>query len=154
MLKALTWSWPNILCGYNSCCCPGKAVREVWSHVYENIWLIFQESVGKEALARRVCSNSSQRCSVRLRTAGQSSPLTSNLLIRVLMDFVMCSGVQSCSNYREPLPKLGVWNEPKYMSAFPAAPRDPVTRTKGATTPHLNIPPPNFTLAVRKLAFC
>ena len=51
--------------------------------------------IGREGLARSLRSNSSQRCSIGLRSglcAGQSSSSTPNSLIHVFMDLVLSTG--------------------------------------------------------------
>ena len=51
--------------------------------------------VGQEGLTHSLSSNSSQRCSIGLRSglcAGQSSSSTPNLLIHVFMDLALCTG--------------------------------------------------------------
>ena len=114
---------------------------------------------GREGLALSLCSNSSQRCSIRLRSglcAGQSSSSTPNSLIHVFMDLALCTGAQSCWNRRGASPNcshkagsLELSNISWYAEAF----RLPFIGTKGPspapekTTPHTIIPPPpNFTL--------
>ena len=60
-----------------------------WSHT----------DVGPEGLALSLRSDSSQRCSIGLRSglcAGQSSSSTPDSAIHVFMDLALCSGAQSC----------------------------------------------------------
>ena len=114
--------------------------------------------VGREGLALRLRSNSSQRCSIELRSglcASQSSSSTPNSLIHVFMDLALCTGAQSCWNRKGPSPncshKVGSM-ELSNISWYAEAFRVPFTGTKGPSPapekqPHTIIPPPpNFTL--------
>jgi len=110
------------------------------------------------SLARSLRSNSSQRCSIGLRSglcAGQSGSSKPNWLIRVFMDLTLCTGAQSCWNRKGPSPnclhKVGniKWSK---ISWYAEAFRVPFTGTKWPSPapeqqPHTIIPPPpNFTL--------
>ena len=103
-------------------------------------------------------SNSSQMCSIRLRSglcAGQSSSSTSNSLLHVFMDLALCTGAQSCWNRKGPSPncshKVGSM-ELSNISWYAEGFRVPYTGTEGPSPapekqPHTIIrPPPNFTL--------
>ena len=114
--------------------------------------------VGREGLALSLRSNSSQRCSIGLRSglcAGQSSSSTPNSLIHVFMDLALCTCAQSCWNRKGPSPSCSheVWSmELSKISLYAEAFRVPFTGTKGPRPapeklPHTVIPPPpNFTL--------
>ncbi|KAK3549116.1 hypothetical protein QTP70_032576 [Hemibagrus guttatus] len=104
--------------------------------------------VGREGLARSLRSNSSQRCSMGLRSglcAGQSSSSTPNSLIHVFMDLALVTGVQSCWNRKGSSPncnhKVGSMKLSK-MSWYAEALRVPFNGTKGPSptpeTQHLN----------------
>ena len=57
------------------------------------------------SLALSLCSNLSQRCSVRLRSGlctAQSRSSTPNSLIHVFMDLALCTGAHSCWNRKGP----------------------------------------------------
>ena len=74
-----------------------------WGLSVWNLHVVFVRSgnVGREGLARTLRSNSSQRCSIGLRSglcAGQSSSSTPNWLIHVFMDLALCTGAPSCWN--------------------------------------------------------
>ena len=70
--------------------------------VYGSFWPFFQKHICEvrhwcwtESLAHSLRSNSSQRCSIGLRSglcAGQSGSSTPNWLIHVFMDLALCSG--------------------------------------------------------------
>ncbi|KAG7317169.1 hypothetical protein KOW79_019467 [Hemibagrus wyckioides] len=107
-------------------------------------------------MACSLCSNSSQRCSIGLRSglcAGQSSSSTPNSLIHDFMDLALCTGVQSCWNRKGSSPNSShkVWSRKlSKMSWYAEALRVPFTGTKGPSpTPekqHLNLEgcPKNF----------
>ena len=77
--------------------------------------------VGWEGPALSLHSNSSQRCSVELRSglsAGQSSSSTPNSLIHVFME-LLCALLHSHAgtgrSHPQTVPKLGAWNFPTYL---------------------------------------
>ena len=130
----------------------------IFDHSSRSAFVRSGTDVGREGLARSLRSNSSQRCSIGLRSglcAGQSSSSTPNLLIHVFMDLALCTGAQSCWNRKRPSPncshKVGSMKLSK-MSWYAEALRVPFTGTKGPSPtpekqPHTIIPPPpNFTL--------
>uniref|UniRef100_A0A667X151 Doublecortin domain-containing protein n=1 Tax=Myripristis murdjan TaxID=586833 RepID=A0A667X151_9TELE len=73
----------------------------IFDHSSRSAFVRSNTDVGQEGLARSLRSNSSQRCSLGLRSglcAGQSSSSTPNSLIHVFMDLALCTGAQSCWN--------------------------------------------------------
>ncbi len=130
----------------------------IFYHSSRSAFVRSDTDVGREGLARSLCSNSSQRCSIGLRSglcAGQSSSSTPNSLIHVFMDLALCTGAQSCWNRKGPSPicshKVGSMEFSK-ISWYAEAFRVPFTGTKGPSPapekqPHTIIPsPPNFTV--------
>ncbi len=122
----------------------------IFYHSSRSAFVRSDTDVGREGLARSLCSNSSQRCSIGLRSglcAGQSSSSTPNSLIHVFMDLALCTGAQSCWNRKGPSPicshKVGSMEFSK-ISWYAEAFRVPFTGTKGPspapekTTPHHN----------------
>ncbi|XP_051528965.1 uncharacterized protein LOC127426291 [Myxocyprinus asiaticus] len=130
----------------------------IFDHSSRSAFVRSDTDVGREGLARSLRSNSSQRCSIGLRSglcAGQSSSSTPNSLIHVFMDLALCTGAQSCWNRKGPSPncshKVGSMELSK-ISWYAEAFRVPFTGTKGPSPapekqPHTIIPsPPNFTV--------
>ena len=131
----------------------------IFDHSSRSAFVRSDTDVGREGLARSLRSNSSQRCSIGLRSglcAGQSSSSTPNSLIHVFMDLALCTGAQSCWNRKGPNSpncshKVGSMKLSK-ISWSAEALRVPFTGTKGPSPtpekqPHTIIPPPpNFTL--------
>ena len=130
----------------------------IFDHSSRSAFVRSHTDVGREGLALSLRSNSSQRCSIGLRSglcAGQSSSSTPNSLIHVFMDLALCTGAQSCWNRKGPSPncshKVGSM-ELSNISWYAEAFRVPFTGTKGPSPapekqPHTIIPPPpNFTL--------
>ena len=79
----------------------------IFYHYCRNSFVRSDTDVGRECLARSLRSNSSQRCSIRLRSglwAGQSSSSTPNWLIQVFTDLALCTGAQSCWSRNGPSP--------------------------------------------------
>ena len=77
----------------------------IFDHSSRSAFVRSDTDVGREGLARSLRSNSSQRCSIGLRSglcAGQSSSSTPNSLIHVFMDLALCTGAQSCWNRKGP----------------------------------------------------
>ena len=67
----------------------------IFDHSSRSAFVRSHTDVGREGLALSLHSNSSQRCSIRLRSglcAGQSSSSTPNSLIHVFMDLALCTG--------------------------------------------------------------
>ena len=123
----------------------------IFYHFFRSTFVRSHTDVGQEGLALSLHSNSSQRCSVRLRSglcAGQSSSSTPNSLIHVFMDLALCTGAQSCWNRKGPSPncshKVGSM-ELSNISWYAEAFRVPFTGTKGPSPapeeqPHTIIP--------------
>jgi hypothetical protein len=107
--------------------------------------------------ARSQRSNSSQRCSMGLRSglcAGQSSSSTPISINHFCMDLALCRGKLSCGNRKGPSPncyhKVGS-TESSRMSLYAVALRFPFTGTKGTNPNHEKQPltiisPPHFTV--------
>jgi len=71
----------------------------IFDHSSRSAFVRSGSDVGREVLAHSLRSNSSQRCSIGLRSglcAGQSSSSTPNSIIHVFMDLTLCTGAQSC----------------------------------------------------------
>ncbi|XP_051526065.1 uncharacterized protein LOC127424703 [Myxocyprinus asiaticus] len=125
----------------------------IFDHSSRSAFVRSDTDVGREGLARSLHSNSSQRCSIGLRSglcAGQSSSSTPNSLIHVFMDLALCTGAQSCWNRKGPSPNcshnVGSMELSK-ISWYAEAFRVPFTGTKGPSPapekqPHTIIPPP------------
>jgi len=129
----------------------------IFDHSFRSAFVRSDTDVGWEGLAHSLRSNSSQRCSIELRSGpwGQSSSSTPNWLIHVFIDLALCTGVQSCWNRKRPSPNC--FHKVRSMklskiSWYAEAFRAPFTGTKGPSPapekqPHTIIPPPpNFTL--------
>lgn len=70
-------------------------------HSSQSIFVTLDTDVGPGGLAGSLCSNTSQRLSVWLRSglyAGPSGCSTPNSLIPLFMNLALCTGVQSCWN--------------------------------------------------------
>ncbi|KAK6314285.1 hypothetical protein J4Q44_G00157440 [Coregonus suidteri] len=102
---ALIWSW-SPLCCYNSLHSSGKAFhymlepccRDLLQFSHKNKCEVGTD-VGRLGLARSRRSNSSQRCSMGLRSglcAGQSSSSTTISTNHIYMDLALCKGALSC----------------------------------------------------------
>uniref|UniRef100_A0A3B4DS63 NACHT domain-containing protein n=1 Tax=Pygocentrus nattereri TaxID=42514 RepID=A0A3B4DS63_PYGNA len=79
----------------------------IFDHSSRSTFMRSDLDVGQEGLACSLHSNSSQRCSIGLRSglcAGQSSSSTPNSLIHVFMDPALCTAAQSCWNRKGPSP--------------------------------------------------
>ena len=77
----------------------------IFDHSTRSAFVRSHTDVGREGLALSLHSNSSQRCSIGLRSglcAGQSSSSTPNSLIHVFMDPALFTGAQSCWNRKGP----------------------------------------------------
>ena len=115
--------------------------------------------VGRLGLARSLRSNSSQRCSMVLRSglcAGPSSSSTPTSTNHSCMDLALCTGALSCWNRKGPSPNCyhRVGNtESSRMSLCAVALRLPFTGTKGPT-PWKNIPRPLFLHQTLQLTLC
>ena len=122
----------------------------IFDHSSRSAFVRSHTDVGPEGLALSLRSNSSQRCSIGLRSglcAGQSSSSTPNSLIHVFMDLALCTGAQSCWKRKGPSPncshKVGSM-ELARISWYGEAFRVPFTGTKGSSpapekqTPHHN----------------
>ncbi|XP_058230352.1 uncharacterized protein LOC131343021 isoform X2 [Hemibagrus wyckioides] len=130
----------------------------IFDHSSRSTFVRSHTDFGREGLALSLRSNSSQRCSIGLRSglcAGQSSSSTPDSVIHVFMDLALCTGAQSCWKRKGPAPNcshnVGSMELSK-MSWYAEAFRVPFTGTKGPSPapekqPHTIIPPPpNFTL--------
>ncbi|XP_058258308.1 uncharacterized protein LOC131361290 isoform X2 [Hemibagrus wyckioides] len=125
----------------------------IFDHSSRSAFVRSHTDVGREGLALSLRSNSSQRCSIGLRSglcAGQSSSSTPDSVIHVFMDLALCTGAQSCWKRKGPAPncshKVGSMELSK-MSWYAEAFRVPFTGTKGPSPapekqPHTIIPPP------------
>ena len=120
----------------------------IFDHSSRSAFVRSDTDVGGEGLARSLRSNSSQRCSIGLRSglyAGQSSSSKPNCVIHVFMDLALCWPSPKC------LHKVGSMKWSK-ISWYAEAFRVPFTGTKGPSPapekqPHTIIPPPpNFIL--------
>ena len=111
--------------------------------VHGNFWPFFQKHICEvthwcwTGRPLSLSSNSSQRCSIRLRSglcAGQSSSSTPNPLIHVFMHLALCTDAQSCWNWKGPSPncshKVGS-RELSNISWCAEAFRVPFTVSKG-----------------------
>ena len=79
----------------------------IFDHSSRSTFMRSHTDAGQEGLALSLHSNSSQRCSVGLRSglcAGQSSSSTPSSLLHVFMNLALCTGVQSCWNRKGPSP--------------------------------------------------
>ena len=135
----------------------------IFDNSYRSTFVRSDNDIRWEGPARSLCFNSSQRCSIGLRSglcAGQSSSSTPNSLIHVLMDLALCTGAQSCWNRKGPSPncfhEVGSMKLSK-ISWYAEAFRVPFTGTKGPCPapekqPYTIIPPPPiFTLGKQAL---
>ena len=114
--------------------------------------------VGILGLARSRCSNSSQKCSMGLRSglcAGQSSSSTPIMTTHFCMYLALCMGELSCWNRKGPSLNCchKVWStESSWMSLYAVALTFPFTLTKGRSSNHekqpqtIIPPPPYFTV--------
>uniref|UniRef100_A0A3P8S0T8 Uncharacterized protein n=1 Tax=Amphiprion percula TaxID=161767 RepID=A0A3P8S0T8_AMPPE len=94
--------------------------------------------VGPEGLALSLCSNSSQRCSMGLRSglcAGQSSSSTPDSVIHVFMDLALCTGAHGGGQvYRE---NLCISRQPFTFVTVRSQPGTCSIRSVKAETKHL-----------------
>ena len=129
---------------------------EIFKHSSRRTFVRSHTDVGREGLALSLHFNSSQTCSIGLRSgicAGQSSSSTPNSLLHVFMD-LLCALVHIHVEQEGAIPKLFPQScelELSNISWYAEAFRVPFTGTKGPSPapekqPHTMIPPPNFTL--------
>ena len=112
----------------------------IFDHSSRSAFVRSDTDVGREGLARSLRWNSSQRCSIGLRSglcAGQSGSSTPNSLIHVFMDHALFTGAQSCWNRKGPsancFHKVGSMKLSK-ISWYAEAFRVSFTGTKGPST--------------------